>query len=86
MVKRKRGDPLEGFDPNASDPEDDTFELQAVSPSQSRKKSRAVKTHRPTGRKRNKYRGSDIEDDEELDDSEEEGSFDEGGNDDDDDD
>ncbi|RYO76823.1 hypothetical protein DL762_009679 [Monosporascus cannonballus] len=78
MVKRKRGAAvLAEFDPNKSDSEDETFELQADSPSRSRKKSRPTKHTRTTGRKQNKYGGSDIDDDDDdvLDDSEDEGSF-----------
>ncbi|KAK4241716.1 hypothetical protein C8A03DRAFT_12059 [Achaetomium macrosporum] len=73
-LKRKR-DPLEGFDPNKSDPEDENFDPTEERPRRSPKKSRSS---RPKGsRKRfNRYRGSDIEDDdEELSDSDQDDSF-----------
>ncbi|KAK0621194.1 hypothetical protein B0T17DRAFT_494635 [Bombardia bombarda] len=79
MVKRKR-DPLEGFDPNASDPEDENFDPSEDQPRRSAKKSRSSKPKSVGGgsrRRANKYRGSDIEDDDELSDSEAQDSFEE---------
>jgi ATPase family AAA domain-containing protein 2 len=78
-AKRKR-DILEGFDPNASDPEDENFEPSEERPSKPSKKSRSSKTKRTGGKSRSrgtKYRGSDIEDDEDDDasDDDEEHSF-----------
>ena len=79
-AKRKR-DPLEGFDPNASDPDDENFDPTEDQPQRSTKKSRSSKARRTSGGKSrprsNKYRGSDIEeDDEDVSDSEQENSFD----------
>jgi len=78
-VKRKR-DILDGFDPNASDPEDENFDPSEDKPPKSNKKTRSSKTRRTSGGKSRsrgvKYRGSDIEDDEEgVSDSELENSF-----------
>ncbi|KKY33820.1 putative aaa family [Diaporthe ampelina] len=72
--KRKR-DPLEGFDPNQSDPEDENFDPSEARPRRQKKALRA--TRKAGGRTRtNRYRGSDIdEDDEELSDSIGEDSF-----------
>ena len=72
--KRKR-DPLEGFDPNQSDPEDENFDPSEARPRRQKKALRA--SRKSTGRVRSsRYRGSDIdEDDEELSDSMGEGSF-----------
>ncbi|KAI3399064.1 hypothetical protein diail_7864 [Diaporthe ilicicola] len=72
--KRKR-DPLEGFDPNQSDPEDENFDPSEARP---RRAKKALRTSRKaSSRSRtNRYRGSDIEeDDEELSDSIDEGSY-----------
>ncbi|KAK7739625.1 TAT-binding protein-like protein 7, AAA ATPase [Diatrype stigma] len=83
MAKRKRGDALAPFDPNMSDPEDETFDIKAASPPHSRKKPRSGRDHRPSARRRNKYKGSDLDDDDDvLEDSEDEGSFDDGQDDD----
>lgn len=72
--KRKR-DPLEGFDPNQSDPEDENFDPSEARPRRQKKALRA--SRKSGGRTRsNRYRGSDIdEDDEELSDSMGEDSF-----------
>ncbi|KAK7737716.1 TAT-binding protein-like protein 7, AAA ATPase [Diaporthe eres] len=72
--KRKR-DPLEGFDPNQSDPEDENFDPSEARPRRQKKALRAAR--KASGRTRhNRYRGSDIdEDDEELSDSVGEDSF-----------
>lgn len=73
--KRKR-DPLEGFDPNQSDPEDENFDPSEARP---RRQKKALRASRKSGGGRtrsNRYRGSDIdEDDEELSDSMGEDSF-----------
>ncbi|KAK1831769.1 hypothetical protein QBC39DRAFT_258121 [Podospora conica] len=69
-AKRKR-DPLEGFDPNKSDSEDENFNPAHDAPPRSSKKSRSTKGRRTSGgaarnsrqKRGNKYRGSDIEDD-----------------------
>lgn len=80
MPSKRKRDILD-FDPNKSDSEDENFEPEADRPARSRKKSRPAKS-RPSGpRKKTRYRGSDIEDDEELSDSEQDDSF--GDNDDD---
>jgi ATPase family AAA domain-containing protein 2 len=72
--KRKR-DPLEGFDPNQSDPEDENFDPSEARPRRQKKALRA--SRKAGGRTRShRYRGSDIdEDDEELSDSIGEESF-----------
>lgn len=75
--KRKR-DILEGFDPNKSDSEDENFD--PAEDHRVRRSAKKPRAPRPklSGRKRsNKYRGSDIDedDDEELSDSEVDGSF-----------
>ncbi|KAI1313634.1 hypothetical protein F5Y03DRAFT_389933 [Xylaria venustula] len=74
--KRKYQDRLMDFDPNQSDPDDDTFEPEANDRSgHPRKKPRASQSGKPS-RRGTKYRGSDIdEDDDDLEISEEEGSF-----------
>ncbi|GAB1320671.1 TAT-binding protein-like protein 7, AAA ATPase [Madurella fahalii] len=74
MPSKRKRDILEGFDPNKSDSEDENFDPTEDRPRRSHKKSRSS---RPKGsRKRsNRYRGSDIEDDDELSDSEQEDSF-----------
>lgn len=76
MVKRKR-DPLEGFDPNKSDPEDENFDPEEERATSRSKKSRSSKAK--SSRKRsNRYRGSDITDDsDDVFDSEEDASFNE---------
>lgn len=75
--KRKR-DILEGFDPNQSDPDDENFDPSEDRSRRSQKTPRTSRTRavRP-GRRSNKYRGSDIDDDEDevLSDSMDEGSF-----------
>ncbi|KAK0711034.1 hypothetical protein B0H67DRAFT_491423 [Lasiosphaeris hirsuta] len=78
-AKRKR-DALDGFDPNKSDPEDDTFDPTDDKPRRSSKKSRSSRPKSSKGKptrsgRRTTYRGSDIEDDEELSDSVQEDSF-----------
>ncbi|KAI0435096.1 hypothetical protein F5Y09DRAFT_104077 [Xylaria sp. FL1042] len=73
--KRKYPDNLVEFDPNKSDPDDDTFEPESNDRAgRPRKRSRGNGGKQP--RRTNKYRGSDIdEDDDDLSISEEEGSF-----------
>lgn len=63
-ITRKR-DILDGFDPNQSDPDDENFDPSEDRPRRSKKTPRSSRTKnvRP-GRRRTKYRGSDIEDDE----------------------
>ncbi|KAI9166696.1 Tat-binding-like protein 7 [Paramyrothecium foliicola] len=74
--KRKRV--LEDFDPNKSDSEDENFDPTEVRPPRSSKKARPSRGSRPGRRRGNRYRGSDIEDDDqELSDSQED-SFIEG--------
>ncbi|KAI0379680.1 AAA-domain-containing protein [Hypomontagnella monticulosa] len=68
--KRKRD--LLDFDPNKSDSDDENFEPDVDRPRP--RKSRPHKASRPTIRKKGKYRGSDIDDDE-IDESEQENSF-----------
>ncbi|KAI1340546.1 hypothetical protein F5Y15DRAFT_422998 [Xylariaceae sp. FL0016] len=72
--KRKRD--LLDYDINKSDSEDENFEPENDRPPRSKKKSRPGKSSRPV-RRRGKYRGSDIEDDEEISESEQEDSFNE---------
>ncbi|RDA85795.1 hypothetical protein CP532_6303 [Ophiocordyceps camponoti-leonardi (nom. inval.)] len=63
--KRKRV--LEDFDPNKSDSDDENFDPGAARPARSSKKPRSSRTAR-TGRKNSqRYRGSDIEEDDEDD-------------------
>ncbi|KAL2124028.1 hypothetical protein VTJ04DRAFT_393 [Mycothermus thermophilus] len=73
MVKRKR-DPLEGFDPNKSDSEDENFDPAEERVPRSAKKTRSTNKRSRPKRRTNRYRGSDIDDDE-LSDSVEEDSF-----------
>ncbi|KAI2465924.1 AAA-domain-containing protein [Annulohypoxylon bovei var. microspora] len=79
MAGKRKRDILD-FDPNKSDSDDENFEPDIDRP-RSQKKSRANRVNRPTSRKKGRYRGSDIEDDEELDDSDQENSFGEEGED-----
>lgn len=71
MPSKRKRDILEGFDPNKSDSEDENFDPTEDRPRKpAAKKSRtAGRTKRAGGSQRgkrvNKYRGSDIEDDEE---------------------
>lgn len=72
-AKRK----LENFDPNKSDSNDTDFDPSEAAPRKSSKKSRKQSKRNSGGvRKRTKYKGSDVTDDD-LDDSLEEDSFDE---------
>ena len=75
-AKRKR-DILEGFDPNKSDSEDENFDPTEDQPRRSTKKSRSSRGRRKGGsvKRTNRYRGSDIEDDEAISDSDQEDSF-----------
>lgn len=74
-IKRKR-DLWEGFDPNKSDPEDENFDPTEDKPRRSKKTPRTSQKSSSGRRRANKYRGSDIEeDDEELSDSLQEESF-----------
>ncbi|KAI0181030.1 AAA-domain-containing protein [Hypoxylon sp. FL1284] len=74
MAGSKRKRDILDFDPNKSDSDDENFEPEADRP-RSQKKYRSHRSNKPGARKRGKYRGSDIEDDEDIDDSEEENSF-----------
>ncbi|KAL2264094.1 hypothetical protein VTK26DRAFT_2296 [Humicola hyalothermophila] len=77
--KRKR-DPLEGFDPNKSDSEDENFDPAAVAPERPRRSPKKSRSSRPKARRKQsrRYAGSDIDDDdEELSDSELDESFEE---------
>ncbi|KAI2626557.1 AAA-domain-containing protein [Hypoxylon sp. NC1633] len=65
--KRKRD--LLDFDPNKSDSDDENFEPEVDRP-RSQRKSRSQRANKPVARKRGKYRGSDIEDDD-IDESDE---------------
>lgn len=70
MPSKRKRDILEGFDPNKSDSEDENFDPTEERPRRpSAKRSRTGKPKRSGGSQRskrgNKYRGSDIEDDEE---------------------
>lgn len=69
--KRKRNF-LEDFDPNKSDPEDENFDPTEAKPSRSSKKTRQSKGAKSGQKRTNRYRGSDIDEDEdELSDSDE---------------
>jgi SpoVK/Ycf46/Vps4 family AAA+-type ATPase len=70
MPSKRKRDILEGFDPNKSDSEDENFDPTEDRPRKpTAKRSRTGRTKRPGGSQRgkrgNKYRGSDIEDDDE---------------------
>lgn len=76
MPSKRKRDLFEGFDPNQSDPEDENFDPTEEKPARSKKTPRT--SRKSSGRRRgNRYRGSDIEeDDEEVSDSlQEEESF-----------
>ncbi|KAI0106086.1 AAA-domain-containing protein [Hypoxylon sp. NC0597] len=73
MAGKRKRDILD-FDPNKSDSDDENFEPDVDRP-RTQKKSRAHRANRPAVRKKGRYRGSDIEDDDELGDSELENSF-----------
>jgi hypothetical protein len=75
MPSKRKRDILEGFDPNKSDSEDENFDPTEDRPPRSAKKSRSSRPKAPRKRS-NRYRGSDIEDDdEELSDSDRDESF-----------
>lgn len=75
MPSKRKRDILEGFDPNKSDSDDENFDPSEDRPRRSHKKSRSSRPKRSRKRS-NRYRGSDIEDDdEELSDSELDDSF-----------
>lgn len=69
VSKRKRV--LEDFDPNKSDSGDENFDPSEQRPSRSSKKARQSRGGTSGRRRKNRYRGSDIDDDEELSDSQE---------------
>ncbi|OTB08324.1 hypothetical protein M426DRAFT_19002 [Hypoxylon sp. CI-4A] len=73
MAGKRKRDILD-FDPNKSDSEDENFEPEAGRP-RSQKKSRSHRANKLTARKKGRYRGSDIEDDDDLGDSDLEDSF-----------
>ncbi|KAI1074358.1 hypothetical protein F5B20DRAFT_586374 [Whalleya microplaca] len=74
MAGKRKRDILD-FDPNKSDSDDENFEPD-VDRSRSQRKSRAHRPNKPTVRKRGRYRGSDIEDDDDgIEDSDRENSF-----------
>nr|CDP32483.1 Putative ATPase family AAA domain-containing protein [Podospora anserina S mat+] len=81
MPSKRKRDPLDGFDPNKSDSEDENFDPteDAPAPRRSAKKSRSTRTKKTgggaRGKRSNRYRGSDIEDDDEPEDSDLEDSF-----------
>lgn len=67
MPSKRKRDILEGFDPNKSDSEDENFSPTEDQPRRSAKKSRSMRPSGARGRpqkRSNKYRGSDIDDDE----------------------
>src|SRR4051812_42681743 len=78
MPSKRKRDILEGFDPNKSDSEDENFDPTEDRPT-SRRSAKKSRPSRPKGIKKrsNKYRGSDIDDDEEVSDSENESFGDE---------
>ncbi|KAI1376830.1 AAA-domain-containing protein [Hypoxylon crocopeplum] len=73
MAGKRKRDILD-FDPNKSDSDDENFEPEVDRP-RSQKKSHPHRAHKSGPRKRGRYRGSDIEDDEGLVDSDQEHSF-----------
>lgn len=76
MSTKRKKDILAGFDPNKSDSEDENFDPTEDRPRRS-KKARTTRHKSGGTRRRAKYRGSDIDDDEDevLSDSLDEGSF-----------
>ncbi|KAI5859368.1 AAA-domain-containing protein [Durotheca rogersii] len=74
MAGKRKRDILD-FDPNKSDSNDENFEPEIDRP-RSRKKSRPHGVNKSSSRRKGRYRGSDIEDDD-IDDSGHENSFDE---------
>lgn len=61
--KRKRG-ALEPFDPNKSDSEDENFDPRVDQPKKSKKRTKPSRqARRGTSRSKNRYAGSDVEDD-----------------------
>ncbi|KAL6859596.1 hypothetical protein J3F83DRAFT_717297 [Trichoderma novae-zelandiae] len=68
--KRKRLE--EPFDPNISDPEDENFDPAQAKPSRSSKKTRPSRGPKSGPKRTNRYRGSDIEEEDDLLDSAEE--------------
>lgn len=80
MPNKRKRDILEGFDPNQSDPDDENFDPSEDQPRRSKKTPRGSRTKNiRSGHRVNKYRGSDIDDDDDevLSDSMDEQSFDE---------
>ncbi|KAK7908663.1 Tat-binding-like protein 7 [Apiospora marii] len=77
MVSKRKRDNNLFFDVNKSDSEDENFEPgQDPAPARSRKKPRGGKASRKTGRSRkNRYHGSDVEDDDEVSESDLDVSF-----------
>lgn len=76
MSTKRKKDILAGFDPNKSDSEDENFDPTEDRPRRS-KKPRTTRNKSGGARRRVKYRGSDIDDDDDevLSDSVDEGSF-----------
>ncbi|KAK8139131.1 Tat-binding 7 [Apiospora sp. TS-2023a] len=77
MVSKRKRDNNLFFDVNKSDSEDENFEPgQDPAPTRSRKKPRGTKAPRKAGRTRkNRYHGSDVEDDDEVSESDVDVSF-----------
>ncbi|OTA03218.1 hypothetical protein A9Z42_0036430 [Trichoderma parareesei] len=73
MVSNKRKRLEEVFDPNKSDSEDENFDPREARPARGPKKTRQSRGAKGGSRRTNKYRGSDIDDDDE--DLSDEGSF-----------
>ncbi|KAL2164656.1 hypothetical protein VTH06DRAFT_3873 [Thermothelomyces fergusii] len=67
MPSKRKRDILEGFDPNKSDSEDENFDPTEERPT-SRRSAKKSRSSKPKGRRKrsNRYRGSDIDDDDEV--------------------
>ncbi|PTB64290.1 AAA-domain-containing protein [Trichoderma citrinoviride] len=63
MVSNKRKRHEEVFDPNVSDPEDENFDPREARPTRGSKKTRQSKGAKGGSKRTNRYRGSDIDDD-----------------------
>lgn len=86
MSSKRKRDLFDGFDPNQSDPEDENFDPSEARARPSKKAPRSSRNKGARPRRRAKYDGSDIDDDDEeiLSDSEADDSFSEGDKDEDD--
>ncbi|KAI1097966.1 AAA-domain-containing protein [Jackrogersella minutella] len=73
MAGKRKRDILD-FDPNKSDSDDENFEPDVDRP-RTHKKSRSQRANKPSSRRKGRYRGSDIEEDDDIEDSDQENSF-----------